>query len=57
MDEVCYISYEYQPNNLAKYQYFYTRNFISLRHFEKKIRALHRKRFSKHPLFTTFSLF
>ena len=52
-----FISYKYQtPNNLAKYQYFYTRHFISLRHFEKN-GALHCKLFSKHPLFTTFSLF
>ena len=58
VDEVCYISNKHQTlNNLAIYQYFYTRDFISLRHFEKKIGALHRKRFSKHPLFTTFSLF
>ena len=59
VDEVCYISNKNQPfsNNLAKRQYFYTREFISLLHFEKKIGALHRKSFSKHPLFTTFSLF
>ena len=25
----------YKPNNLAKYQYFYTRDFISLRHLKK----------------------
>ena len=37
MDEVCYISNEYQPpNNLAKYQYFHTKNFLSLLHLEKK---------------------
>ena len=36
VDEVCYISNKRQPlNNLAKHQYFYTRDFISLRHFEK----------------------
>ena len=35
-DEVCQISKRYQPpNNLAKYQYFYTRDFIYLLHFEK----------------------
>ena len=35
-DEVCHISNRYQPpNNLAEYQYFYTRDFISLLHFEK----------------------
>ena len=54
---VCYISYKYQlPNNLGKYQYFYKRDFVSLLHFEK-IGALHRQSFSKHPLFTSFSLF
>ena len=37
VDEVCYTSNKYQPpNNLAKYQYFYTRKFISFLHFEKK---------------------
>ena len=35
--EVCYISNKYQPpSNLAKYQYFYTRDFVSLLHFIKK---------------------
>ena len=58
VDEMSCISQKYQPpNNLAKHQYFYTRDFISLLHFGKKIGALHRKRFSKHPLFTTFSIF
>ena len=34
--EIFYISYKYQsPNNLAKHQYFYTRDFISLHHFKK----------------------
>ena len=38
VDEVCYTSNKYQPpNNLAKYQYFYTRKFISLPSFWKKI--------------------
>ena len=38
VDEVCYISNKHQPfNNLAKHQYFYTRDFISLRHFEKRL--------------------
>ena len=38
MDEVCYISNKHQPlNNLAKRQYFYTIEFISLLHFEKKL--------------------
>ena len=58
VDELCYISNKYQPpNNLAKYQYFGTRDFISRFHFEKKNCTLHRKRFWKHPLFTTFSPF
>ena len=36
VDEVCYISNKYQLlNNLGKYQYSYTRNFISLLHFKK----------------------
>ena len=34
--EVCYISNKYQPpNTWAKHPYFYSRNFISLIHFEK----------------------
>ena len=56
MAEVCYISNKQQTlNNFAKYQYFYTRDYISLRYFEKKL--VHRKSFSNHPFFTTFSLF
>ena len=55
--EVCYISNKYQPpNNSETHQCFYTRDFISLLHF-KKNGALHREHFSKHPLFTLFSLF
>ena len=58
MDEVWYISNKYQPPyNLAKHQYFYTRDSISLLHFGKKIGSLHYKRFLRHALFTTFSLF
>ena len=59
VDEVCYISNKNQPfsNNLAKRQYFYTRDFISLLHFERKFALLIAKSFRKHPLFTTFSLF
>ena len=59
VDEVCYISNKNQPfsNNLAKRQYFYTREFISLLHFERKLVLLIAKPFWKHPLFTTFSLF
>ena len=38
VDEVCYISNKYQPPyNLAKRQYFYTRDFISLLHFREKL--------------------
>ena len=59
VDEVCYILNKNQPfsNNLAKRQYFYTRDFISLLHFERKFALLIAKSFRKHPLFTTFSLF
>ena len=51
VDQVWYISNKYQPpNNLAEHQYFYTRDlWPSL--IWKKIGALHRKRFSMHPLF------
>ena len=38
VDEVCYISNKYQaPYNLAKRQYFYTKDFISLFHFGKTL--------------------
>ena len=38
VDEVCNISNKYKrPYNLAKYQYFYTKDFISLLHFETKL--------------------
>ena len=38
VDGVCYISYKCQPpNNLAEHQYFYTKDFISLLHFEKQL--------------------
>ena len=58
VDGVCYISNKKQPpNNLAKRQYFYTRDFISLLHFERKLALFIAKPFRKHPLFTTFSLF
>ena len=53
----CVIFQHRPPYDLAKRQHFYTRDFISLIYFEKKIGALHRKRFTEHPLFTTFSLF
>ena len=57
MDEVCNISSKKQPpSNLAKYQYFYKRFYIPLS-FRNKVGALNRKSFSKHPFFTTFSLF
>ena len=53
MDEVCNITNKYQPpGNLAKYQYFYARDFISLTH-SKKVGSLDCKRFSKYPLFIT----
>ena len=58
VDGVCYISNKKQPpNNLAKRQYFYTRDFISLLHFERKLVLFIAKPFRKHPLFTTFPLF
>ena len=58
VDEVCYISNKNQPpNNLAKRQYFYTRQFISLLHFERNLVLLIAKPFPKHPLFITVSLF
>ena len=54
---MCYNLNKYLlPNNLAKYQYFFTRDFISLLHFEKAISALHHNCFPKHSLFTTHSL-
>ena len=38
VDEVCYISYKYQPpNNLAKRQYFYARDFTFFFHLERKL--------------------
>ena len=43
------------PNDLAKCLYYYTRDFMSLLHFEIEI-ALS-KSFSKLPLYTTFLLF
>ena len=63
VDEVSNISNKYQPpNNLAKCQYFYTRDFASLLHFEKKLalsipnifRNIH---FLPHPLFQSFVTF
>ena len=58
MDEVCYVSNKYQPpDKLAKDQYFYTRNFMFLLHFEKELGLPIEKSFSKDPLFTTFSVF
>ena len=37
-NEMCNISNKYQPViNVAKYQYFYTRDFISFIHFDKKL--------------------
>ena len=58
VDEVCYISNKYQPpNNLVKHQYVYTREFIFLLHFEKKLTLSIANIFPKYSLFTTFSLF
>ena len=58
VDEVCYISNKNQrPNILAKGQYFCTRDFISLLHFERNLVLFIAKLFGKHPLFTTLSLF
>ena len=55
VDDVCYISNKYQPPcNLAKHQYFYTRDFISLLHFEN---ALHRMNLWMFFETSTFSLF
>ena len=57
MVEVCNITNKNQsPSNLAKYQYFYTREFTSFLHFRKNWRTPSQG-FSKHPHFTTFSLF
>ena len=58
MDEVFNISEKYQPpSNIPNQWYLYTRHFVSLFHFKKKIDAVYRKWFSKHSCFTTFSLF
>ena len=58
VDEVRYISNKNQPpNNFAKRQYFYTRDFISFFHFERKLMLFIAKPFRKHPFLTTFSLF
>ena len=55
MDEVCYISYKYQPpNNLAQTSIILHKR--SLRHFKTNY-SLHRKSFSKHPILTAFSVF
>ena len=43
MDEVCNISNKYRPTRIHDPP-----------SFRKKIGALHSKRFSKHPVFTTF---
>ena len=56
VDEVCNISNKYQPlSNLAKSTF--TQKTLYLSFISKKNGALHRKRLSKHPLFTSFSLF
>ena len=57
MDEVCNISNENRPpNNLAKYQYFQTRDFLSFLHFEKEL-AFSIAKFFETSTFTTFLLF
>ena len=58
VDEVCFISYKYQPpNNSANINIFTQETFISLLHFERKLALFIAKPFPKHPLFCTFSLF
>ena len=59
VDKVCYITNKYQLlNNLGKYQYFYTRNFISLLHFKKifapSIESIFR---NIHFLYNIFAIF
>lgn len=57
MSKVCDISKEkyWLAKMSEKYEYFYTKDFLFLLNFEKKkICALHRKEFSKYPLFATF---
>ena len=56
---LCYISYKCQlPNNLAKHQYFYIRDFLSLLHFEKKNSRPRLQKFFEtstfYHFFTTF---
>ena len=51
VDELCYISQKYQPPSIFLHKKMYP-SIIS-----EKIGALHRNRFSKHTLFTTFSPF
>ena len=59
VDEVCYISNKYQaPYNLAKRQYFYTKDFISLFHFgSENWRSSSQMFFETSTFFITFSLF
>ena len=58
VDELCRISNKYQPpNNLAKYQNFDTRDFLSLLHFGKKIALSIANVFRNIHFFTTFSSF
>ena len=54
----CYISYKYEPpNNLEKYQYFYTRDFVSLLHFEKNWRSPSPKFFETSTFYDFFTIF
>ena len=59
MDQVCSISNKHQPlNNLAKYQYFYTRDFISFRYFENKNwRSPSQTCFQKSTFYHIFTVF
>ena len=58
MGEVYYILNKYQPpNKLAKDQYFYTRNFMSLLHFEKELELPIAKVFRKIHFLPLFQYF
>ena len=53
-----YISNKYITlNNLAKYQYFYTGDFISLRHFKKKLALPLQKFFETFTFYHFFTIF
>ena len=58
VDEVCYIWHKYQPpNNLAKHQYFYTRDFIFLLHFKNNWRSPSQKFFDASTFCYFFTIF